>query len=217
MSAMPSPPVADATATPSRGGQAALGAFLAVLLALLAVRGYGNHFGARPTEPAVADLTDLNTADPAELAQVPGVGPKVAEAIADHRRVHGPFRSVDELTGVRGIGPITFEKVRPHFRVSALPGAPPAEVTSTSFSSPLSAPPPAPAGGRKIQPGEPPIDVNAATLDELQRLPGVGPVTARSIVAARDARPFQSVEDLDRVKGVGPKTVERLRPFVVAR
>src|SRR5262252_6552511 len=104
----PTPPAPTSPATP-RGAQVALGVFLALLVGLLAFRGYGSQLGARPTEPvAVADLIDLNAADQKELAQVPGVGPKLAEAIADHRRVHGPFKSVDELRTVRGLGPITF-------------------------------------------------------------------------------------------------------------
>jgi competence protein ComEA len=225
MNSVPPPPTAD-TAAPSRGAQVALGVFLAVLLGLLAVRGYGNRFGARPTEPAVADFVDLNTADQAELAQVPGVGPKMAEAIVAHRQVHGPFRSVDELKNVRGVGPVTFEKVRPHLRASSMPGAPPGEITSTSFSSPLGGPqaaapqvPPAakPVGVRKIQPGEPPINVNTASAEELQRLPNVGPVTAQAIITARTAQPFKTVDDLDRAKGIGPKTLDKLRPFVVVK
>ncbi len=107
-SATPTPtPAAPAPAT-SRGAQVALGLFLAVLVGLLAFRGYGHQFGARPSEPAATDLVDLNTVDQKELAQVPGVGPKLAEAIVDHRRVHGPFKSVDELQNVRGVGPVTF-------------------------------------------------------------------------------------------------------------
>src|SRR5438046_10666822 len=93
------PPVADAPGSPatSRGAQVALVVFLAVLVGLLAFRGYGNRLGARPTEPAPTDLIDLNSADPSEIAQVPGVGPKTAEAIVDHRRLHGPFHAVDAL------------------------------------------------------------------------------------------------------------------------
>src|SRR5262245_48107511 len=83
-----------------RGAQVVLGVFLAVLVGLLAFRGYGNGLGARPTEPAAVDLVDLNTADRAELAQVPGVGPKLAEAIDDPRRVKGPFESAGELRDV---------------------------------------------------------------------------------------------------------------------
>jgi competence protein ComEA len=204
----------------ARGARVALGVFLAVLLGLLAVRGYGNRLGARPTQPAAADLTDLNTADRAELAQVPGVGPKLAEAIDDHRRVHGPFKSVDELKNVRGVGPVTFEKIRPHFRVGPLPRSLMAEAPpSPQPQSPTPAPPRSgPVGVKKIQPGEPPINVNTATAEELQRLPGVGPVTAQNIIAARMAKPFETVEELDtRVKGIGPKTLEKLRPFVVVK
>src|SRR5262245_59302215 len=85
---MSSPAPAPTSNTPSpataRGAQVALGVFLAVLVGLLAFRGYANHLGARPTEPMKADLIVLNSADQSELAQVPGVGPKMAEAIADH-------------------------------------------------------------------------------------------------------------------------------------
>jgi competence protein ComEA len=232
MSAPPptSPPPPPAPAATPRGAQIALGAFLAVLVGLLAFRGYGSPLTAQPTEPvAAADLTDLNTADQKELAQVPGVGPKMAEAIVDHRRAHGPFKSVDELRSVRGVGPITFEKVRNQFRIGALPQAPPAETPPSPQPQaqpvpalvPVSAPAPAPrqasAGSKKLQAGEPPINVNTATADELQRLPGVGPVMASAIIAARAAAPFASVDDLRKVKGIGPKTLEKLRPFVVVK
>ena len=70
-----------------------------------------------------------------------------------------------------------------------------------------------PADRNKLQPGDPPIDVNAASADELQRIPHVGPVTAAAIVAGR---PFRTVDELDRVRGIGPKTLAKLRPFVVA-
>ncbi|MBN9118279.1 MAG: helix-hairpin-helix domain-containing protein [Planctomycetes bacterium] len=149
----------------------------------------------------------------------------MAEAIVDHRRLHGPFRSVAELRNVRGLGPVTFEKVRDHFRVGPLPQEPPVEVAPPSpqpeprvqRATPASRPAASASGVKKIQPGEPPIDVNAASVEELQRLPGVGPVTAQAIVAARSRAPFRSVNDLDRVKGIGPKTLEKLRPFVAVR
>jgi competence protein ComEA len=227
MSAPAPIPSPTPNATDSRGAQVALGVFLAVLIGLLVFRGYGTLFGARPAEPAQPDLVDLNTAEQSEIAQVPGVGPKVAEAIVEHRRRHGPFKSVDELKSVRGVGPATFEKIRNHFRVSlqSQPRSAEAEAPQAQPSPQPLAPPPAPAppprpiagGVKKIQPGDPPIDVNAATAEELQRLPGIGPVTAQAIIAAREQSPFRSVEDLDRVKRIGPKTVEKLRPFVVVK
>lgn len=59
--------------------------------------------------------------------------------------------------------------------------------------------------------GEARIDVNAASLAELQRLPGIGPVTAERIAAGR---PYGSIDDLLQVRGIGPKTLERLRPRI---
>lgn len=52
------------------------------------------------------------------------------------------------------------------------------------------------------------ISLNSATPEELERLPGVGPVTAGRIVTGR---PYSRIEDLLRVKGIGEKTLERLR------
>lgn len=56
----------------------------------------------------------LNSATAQELDSLPGVTPKAAEAIVEFRRIHGPFRSLDDLVKVSGIGPATLEKIRPH-------------------------------------------------------------------------------------------------------
>ncbi len=60
--------------------------------------------------------------------------------------------------------------------------------------------------------GENRLSLNTATERELELLvPGVGPVTAAAIVAAR---PFESVEGLLDVSGIGPATLEKIRPYV---
>ena len=57
------------------------------------------------------------------------------------------------------------------------------------------------------------VDLNRASVEDLQRLPGVGPVAAQRIVDERDAGgPFASVEDLVRVPGFGPAKVRVLGP-----
>ncbi|MBD3917905.1 ComEA family DNA-binding protein [Paenibacillus sp. PR3] len=61
------------------------------------------------------------------------------------------------------------------------------------------------------------IDINHATAQQLDELPGIGPAKAAAIVADREANgPFRSVDDLDRVKGIGAKMIEKLRASVVA-
>ncbi len=60
-----------------------------------------------------------------------------------------------------------------------------------------------------------PIDVNSATADELDRLPGVGPATATAIITERERNgPFVGVDDLDRVPGIGPAKLDALRELV---
>lgn len=194
-----------------RSAEVALAVFGVVLLGLLAFRGYGNHLGARPTELSPAPL-DLNQAHRAELEQIPGVGPKLAQAIDAHRKDR-PFKSVEELQDVKGVGPVTFDKVRPYLRVESVPPAPDLDPPLLERKRPPTAPARS-AGGRKLQPGDPPVNVNAATADQLLQLPDVGPVTAQAIIAARTERPFRSVSDLDRVKGIGAKRLAKLRPFV---
>ena len=58
------------------------------------------------------------------------------------------------------------------------------------------------------------IDVATAPVEELRRLPGVGPGLASRIVREREARPFAVVADLDRVAGIGPATMARLTEYV---
>ncbi len=54
------------------------------------------------------------------------------------------------------------------------------------------------------------VDLNTASYEELQKLPGIGPKLAERIMAHR---PYHNVEALDAVPGIGPKTLKRLKPF----
>lgn len=76
-----------------------LAAFLSVFLALGAV--------------AQAASVDINTADAKTLASaITGVGPKRAQMIVDYRAKHGPFKSVDDLAKIKGIGKATVDRNR---------------------------------------------------------------------------------------------------------
>ena len=70
------------------------------------------------------------------------------------------------------------------------------------------------AQGKKSPPARP-IDLNAATIKELEELPGVGPVTAKRIIDARQkSGRFRRVEDLLAIRGISTKRLEALRPYV---
>lgn len=67
----------------------------------------------------------------------------------------------------------------------------------------------------KKHPPAKPLDLNSATAEQLQQLPGVGPATAKAIVQFRQkSGPFRRVEDLLAVPRITKKRLEKLRPYV---
>lgn len=62
--------------------------------------------------PALTGPLNLNTATAADLEQLPGIGPALAARIIRYRQEHGPFRTVDALLLVSGIGPATLDRIR---------------------------------------------------------------------------------------------------------
>jgi competence protein ComEA len=159
----------------------------------------------RPLDIAVAPPVDLNRAGPGELRQLPGVGPKLSQRIADARDSRGGFESADDLRTVSGIGPARYERLKPWVR---------AEGEAPSVAQP---PPPVVSTSKKVDSLHEPIDPNVAPVGELVKLPGVGPKLAQKIVDEREKRPFANIEDLRRVSGLGAKTLEKMRPFVVIK
>ncbi len=61
-----------------------------------------------------------------------------------------------------------------------------------------------------------PLNINSATLKELQFLPTVGPGRAKTIIGYREKNgPFESLKDLDEIPGIGPATLEKLKPLII--
>ena len=69
--------------------------------------------------------------------------------------------------------------------------------------------------GAQKQPPSKPVDLNAATIKELEELPGVGAVTAQRIIDMRQkSGHFRRVEDLLAIRGISQKKLDALRPYV---
>jgi competence ComEA-like helix-hairpin-helix protein len=60
---------------------------------------------------------NLNTASSTQLQEVPGIGPATADKILKMRKSYGPFKSVDDLRAIKGIGPKRLEKMRKYLTV----------------------------------------------------------------------------------------------------
>jgi competence protein ComEA len=104
-----------------RGDQAILGGVAIAAVAGLALLWYLRGGASGELLPfddlsqgEIRFVTDINQADWPELCELPGIGATLARRIVEHRQSHGPFRSLDDLRRVRGIGPKTLERIRPY-------------------------------------------------------------------------------------------------------
>jgi competence protein ComEA len=178
-----------------------------LLLALVVVGVRHLHAGDRPAAPAVAPIRAAGApahprASPGVVVDVEGAvrrpglvrlpsGSRVADAVA---RAGGPTRRADR-TGVNLAAPVSDGQQVLVPRRGA-PGASPAGSGEASASGPVS--------------------LSSATAEQLDALPGVGPVTAQKIVDYRTQHgAFHSVDELDAIPGIGPARLADLRGLVV--
>ena len=147
---------------------------------------------------AQSEQINVDLAPAGELARLPKIGPRLAKTIVADRQAHGPFGSLDGLDRVAGIGPGLLKTIGPHVVFSLAGG-------SALFE---------PSGNARVAP----MNLNTASLAELDALPGIGPARARAILRYREEHgEFAAVEGLAGVPGLSRAALARLKERVVVR
>jgi len=94
-----------------------------VLVAALVVFGPLPVDAQRATKPpaaaAASEMVNLNTATAAQIASLPGIGQKTAELVVQYRQKNGPFKKIEEIMNVRGIGEKSFLRIKDRLTVAA--------------------------------------------------------------------------------------------------
>jgi competence protein ComEA len=217
---------ADVRSRPSIWVIAALGAagVLVVVAFLLAASNGRGTIGVDGAGPAVADASGAPDESAAARPDSSGAGGKelvvdVQGAVVRPGVIHLPTgsRIGDAIAAAGGFGPrVAADRVGRELNLAALlRDGDQVIVPSRDDVAPSSG-----AGGpskSSAPAAAAPIDLNRATASELDALPGIGPVTANKIIAAREERPFASVDDLRSRKVLGAATFDKIKDLVAVR
>ena len=79
----------------------------------------GDGTRAAASKPASTAIVNINSASAAEFEALPGIGPKTAARIVEYRQKNGPFKKVEELMNVRGLGEKNFLKLKAQLTLGA--------------------------------------------------------------------------------------------------
>ncbi|MDK2907442.1 MAG: competence protein ComEA [Petrotoga sp.] len=128
---------------------------------------------------------DLLTASVEELIGLPGIGPAKAQAIINYRQEKG-FREIEDIMNVSGIGKKTFSNIKDYIYLS--------EVIYEVMDDK--------------------VNINEASSEELESLPGIGEVSAQKIIEYRAIKRISSLDDLKKI-GIPYSTIEKMEGKIV--
>ena len=162
---------------------------------------------ANDAKEAATGKVNLNTADAAALEALPGIGAATAKAIIAAR----PIKSFDELDKIRGLGKNRIDALRDLVTTGDEPAPAAAKTAATKTAAAKSTVAtkamPKTAAGQKV-------DINTAAKDDLDALPGIGPIKAQAII---EARPFKTIEDVMKVKGIKEGEFSKIKDLITVK
>jgi len=144
---------------------------------------------------------NINEADIETLGELPGIGPKKAKTIFDYREKIGKFKSLIELTEVKGIGKKTLAKLLPYLEMIG---------DSTEVKAFLIVEETIEILGK--------ININSASKSYLMSLTGIGEGKANAIIEYRKTNgPFKSIEEIKNVKGIGEGIYQKIKDRIMIK
>ena len=143
---------------------------------------------------------DINLADSAQWTQLKGIGPTLSQRIIRYRNSIGGFRNVEQVSKVYGIQPELFSAIE-------------ANLYYNRFSAPPSSP--AKTIHRTQKKSYPKLDINTASAEDFEALPGIGKTLSKRIVKYRNSLGgFASIDQLKRVYYLEPETFSQIKPYI---